>query len=345
MLRFSRSLPASPAGALAALLLTVLAVAAGGGAAQAVDDGAIGIRPAHESAFLHLRAAPGQTISNEAVVSNHTTSPVTLLDYPVDAHGSATGTFAMDAQNDARTGVGAWVRLQGERLVVPAGRDVPLPFTLHVPAATPPGDYAGALIIQAPPVIGKTAVHDGTAVRLNVVQRQGLRIYLHVDGTAVKSLTAGPLRWSDGPGSGTDFSLQVTNTGNTVLHPAADLAIASRIGTDTRLRFSAPQELLPGDRVTLHADLHHRAAVQVGTATATVRSEAGTRSVTATFVALPWAPIAGCGALVLLVLVLGALRRRARRARRAPRPIRHAVPGLPAGRPVPRGRHRAGLAG
>lgn len=345
MLRFSRSLPASPAGALAALLLTVLAVAAGGGAAQAVDDGAIGIRPAHESAFLHLRAAPGQTISNEAVVSNHTTSPVTLLDYPVDAHGSATGTFAMDAQNDARTGVGAWVRLQGERLVVPAGRDVPLPFTLHVPAATPPGDYAGALIIQAPPVIGKTAVHDGTAVRLNVVQRQGLRIYLHVDGTAVKSLTAGPLRWSDGPGPGTDFSLQVTNTGNTVLHPAADLAIASRIGTDTRLRFSAPQELLPGDRVTLHADLHHRAAVQVGTATATVRSEAGTRSVTATFVALPWAPIAGCGALVLLVLVLGALRRRARRARRAPRPIRHAVPGLPAGRPVPRGRHRAGLAG
>lgn len=340
MFRFSRTVPASPAGALTALLLTVLAVAAGGGAAQAVDDGAIGIRPAHESAFLHLRAAPGGTISNEAVVSNHTASAVTLLDYPVDAHGSATGTFAMDAQNDARHGVGAWVRLQGERIVVPAGHDVPLPFTLHVPAATPPGDYAGALIIQAPPVIGTTAVHGGTAVRLNVVQRQGLRIYLHVDGTAVKALSTGPLRWSDGSGTGTDFSLQVTNTGNTVLHPAAELAIASRIGTDARLRFTAPRELLPGDRVTLHADLPHRAAVQVGTATATVRSEAGTRSATAAFVALPWAPIAGCGGLVLVVLCLVALLRR-----RTPGRVRPAQSVRPAGRPVRRGRHRAGLVG
>lgn len=343
MFRSFRSLSVAPSGALAALLLAVLTVTASGGAAQAVDDGTLGIRPAHESDFLHLRALPGETIRDAAVVSNHTTSAVTLLDYPVDAHGSATGTFAMDARTDPRKGVGSWVRLPGDRLVVPAGHDKELPFTLHVPASTPPGDYAGALIIQAPPVIGTTAVHDGRAVRLDVVQRQGLRIYLHVDGTAVKGLSAGPLQWSDTTGGGADFSLPVTNTGNTVLHPAAELAVAGRIGADARLRFAVPRELLPGDLVTLHATLAHRATIEVGTATATVRSEAGTRTVTAAFVAIPAAPIAAGGALVLGLLLILAIRRRRGGATTPRRPV------APSGRPVApsgqRGRHRAGLAG
>lgn len=281
--------------------------------AHAVDNGTLGIRPAHESTFFHLHAYPGETLTNSAIVSNHTSKPVTLLDYPVDAHSSATGTFAMAAQTDMRTTVGAWTRLAVAKITVPAGSERPLPFRLHIPAGTAPGDYAGALIIQSPTVIGKTSTHNGTAVRLNVIQRQGLRIYLHVDGTATKTLTAGTLTWTD-TGDGTGFSLPVHNTGNTTLHPTATLTLASRIGANTRIRFTSPEALLPGDELTLHATLTHPATIQVGTATATVYSEAGQRTITASYVQLPWTAIkTGGGILILALIALLALAWRRRR--------------------------------
>lgn len=307
---------------LIALLATALASASGAISAQAVDTGTLGIRPAHESAFFHLHAYPGETLSNAAIVSNHTGKPVTLLDYAVDAHDSATGTFAMASRTDARSTVGKWVRLAHPSITVPAGSDEALPFQLAIPAGTAPGDYAGALIIQAPPVVGRTAVHNGTAVRLNVVQRQGLRIYLHVDGTATRALTAGSLGWTN-TGGGTDFTITIHNTGNTTLHPTAALSIVSPVGVNTRIRFTGVESILPGDRLTLHAHLTRPSAVQVGTATATVRSEAGTRTVSGQYTVLPWTPIMATLGALLLALLTGSVwvraRRRPRAASRAPR--------------------------
>jgi hypothetical protein len=333
---------------LLALLVLLSAGCAVGGAAvpaRAVDDGSLGIRPAHESAFFHLDTLPGTTIRNTAIVSNHTNEPVTLLDYAVDAHGSATGTFAMAAQTDARRGVGGWVQLAARTITVPARTERRLPFGLHVPAGTAPGDYTGALIIQSPPVEGATSVHGGTAVRLNIIQRQGLRIYLHVDGAAVKALTAGALS-STSSGGGVDCAVPVYNTGNVTLHPSAQLTVTSQVGVNTRIRFSSVDSVLPGGRLTLRAHLDHPAPVQIGTAVATVSSEAGTRRVTADFVALPWTGIAAALAVLLLTAALAvtraALGRRphsgARRAIRGARGPSHAAP------PIARARHRAELA-
>jgi hypothetical protein len=312
---------------LIALLATALETALGALPVHAVDTGTLGIRPAHESAFFHLNAYPGETLHNTAIVSNRTSRPVTLVDYAVDAHNSATGTFAMASQTDARTAVGSWTQLRDPAITVPAGAEKPLPFQLTVPAGTPPGDYAGALIIQAPPVIGKTAVHNGTAVRLNIVQRQGLRIYLHVDGTVTRTMSAGALGWTN-TGGGTDFSLPIHNTGNTTLHPTAALTIVSRVGTNARIRFTGVESILPGDRLTLHAHLGHPAAVQVGTASATVHSEAGTRTVSSDYTLVPWAPIVAALAALLLALLAtmgwvrmrGHLRARGARQRPSQRP-------------------------
>lgn len=319
---------------LITLLVTALGTVLGALPAHAVDTGTLGIRPAHESTFFHLSAYPGETLQNTAIVSNHTRKPVTLLDYAVDAHDSATGTFAMASETDARTTVGAWTRLHAPAIIVPAGSDEPLPFRLTVPAGTAPGDYAGALIIQAAPVIGATAVHDGTAVRLDVVQRQGLRIYLHVDGTATRTMSAGPLSWTS-TGGGTDFALPIRNTGNTTLHPAAGLTVVSRVGANARIRFTDVESILPGDQLTLHAHLTERDAIQIGTATATVTSEAGTRTITTDYTLLPWAPIATTFGALLLLLLAGAgwARARSRLRARTARPRRSPAPAS--------GRHRA----
>lgn len=302
---------------MAPVLLASVLVAGVVMPAHAVDDGAIGIRPANESDFFHLSLRPGESIEATAIVSNDTTSAVTLPTYPVDAVSDPTGAFAMADEDVARVGVGAWVELELEEVVVPAGSEVPVEFRLTVPADTPPGDYAGALIIQSPPVPGETTTVDGIAVRLDVIRRQGVRIYLDVEGTALTSLASGPLDWREDGGAVT-FTLGLHNTGNTVLHPDATVRLDGWIGDRAEVQFDVPEDLMPGAQVEVEAHLADAGIMRVGEANATVVSEAGREHLTTSVVYGPWLLI-GLGFLLIAAAAYATARlisfiRRARRA-------------------------------
>lgn len=299
----------------AALALVLLASA---GQAAAVDSGTLGIRPANESDFFHLSLYPGAATEVTAIVSNHTQTPVTLLNYPVDGQSTAQGTFALAAQSDVRSGVGAWTQLNADHITVPANSDLTVPFRISVPAGTPPGDYAGGLIIQTPPVQGQTTkVNGDTAVRLDVIQRQGVRIYLNVAGTAVKSLQHGDMSWQQS-GDALTFTLPLKNTGNTILHPSANLEISGWVGANTHLTFDTPESLLPGASLDLHAKLTQAPLIQAGNAEANITSEAGTGHAETAINYAPW-PLIIAGLLLVLAAIYGSWRmvRFVRRARRA----------------------------
>ncbi|WP_238324578.1 DUF916 domain-containing protein [Arthrobacter sp. Rue61a] len=299
--------------AMALLILEILLMA---GPASAVDNGTLGIRPETESDFFHLSLYPGATTEATAVVSNHTSSPVTLLTYPVDGENTVQGTFAMAAQSAPREGVGAWAELDTEQITVPANTDLKVPFRLTVPEGTPPGDYAGGLIIQSPTVQGKTtAVNGDTAIRLDTIQRQGVRIYLNVAGTAAKSLAHGSLSWKHN-GDNLDFTLPIRNTGNTILHPSAHMDLSGWPATATRLEFDTPDGLLPGASIDLHATLARAPMIQSGAAEATLTSEAGTAQAGLRVFYAPW-PLLVIGPVCFAAAFYGAWRafRFIRRAR------------------------------
>jgi len=295
-----------------------LVLLAGAGPAAAVDNGALGIRPANESDFFHLSLYPGAALEATAIVTNHTQSPVTLLNYPVDATSTPQGAFALANQDEPRPGVGGWVQLNGASITVAANSELKVPFRISVPAGTPPGDYAGGLIIQSPPVQGQTSnVNGDTSVRLDVIQRQGVRIYLNVAGTAIKALEPGDLSWQQ-TGDTLRFTLPLNNTGNTILHPSATLDVSSWLGANTQLKFDTPESMLPGSTLDLHARLAQAPAIQSGTADATITSEAGTGQAETSVVYAPW-PLILAGLLLVLAALYGAWRtaRFVRRARRA----------------------------
>jgi hypothetical protein len=300
------------------LTLAVLAVAlfSSTGPASAVDDGTVGIRPANESDFFHISLYPGAAIDAVAVVSNHTSAPVTLLDYPVDGQTTPQGGFALTSQTDPQKAIGAWVRLNADHVTIPANSDLKVPFRLTVPPGTPPGDYVGGVIIQSPPVQGKTTTVNGdTAVRLDVVQRQGVRIYLNVAGTAVKDLTHGEMSWEQN-GDTVAFTLPVHNAGNTVLHPAAELKLTGWPVTDTTLKFDTPESLLPGSSLDLHARLTQAPPALNGDASAQLTSEAGAGQTSTHILYAPWL-LFGIGLLAIIAGSYGAWRgtRFIRRAR------------------------------
>lgn len=292
--------------ALAAVALALAGLAASGAPAMAVDDGTLGIRPQSESDFFHLDLAPGAAADATAIVSNHTGAPVTLLTYPVDGQNTAQGTFAFAGKDDQAKGIGSWVHLDAGQVTVPANTDLPVHFRLTVPQGTPPGDYAGGVIIQAPPVQGQTTTVHDTAVRIDTVQRQGVRIYLKVDGTPVKSQSHGTLAWAqDGPNL--DFTLPVTNTGNTILHPTADLNLTGWPTNGAQAKFDTPEAVLPGATVDLHATLPGAPPAQTGTAEAKISSEAGTQDAAATVLYAPWLAL-GIALLALAAAAYGAWR-------------------------------------
>lgn len=299
-----------------ALVLLVLAVFSAAGQASAVDDGTVGIRPANESDFFHISLYPGAAIDAEAVVANHSQAPVTLLNYPVDGQTTPQGGFALASQTDPQKGIGAWVHLNADHLTIPAKSEMKVPFRLTVPPGTPPGDYAGGLIIQSPPVQGKTSTVNGdTAVRIDVVQRQGVRIYLNVAGTAVKTLTHGDLAWEQ-KGDDLAFTLPVHNTGNTILHPAAELKLTGWPIPETTLKFDTPESLLPGSSIDLHATVPKTPAAMNADAQAQLSSEAGTAQASSHVLYAPWL-LLGVGLLILAGASYGAWRgiRFIRRAR------------------------------
>ncbi|KFF60843.1 hypothetical protein JF66_01695 [Cryobacterium sp. MLB-32] len=303
---------------VAALALSPFLIGLGAAPATAVDDGTLGIRPELESDFFHINLAPGAAIDANAIVSNHSAEAVTLLNYAVDGQSTPQGAFALAAQSDARTGVGAWVSLGAESITVPANSQLTVPFRLSVPATATPGDYAGGVIIESAPVQGETTNSGGDAsVRLDVIQRQGVRIYLAVAGTAVPTLTHGDLGWTVSNDTVT-FTLPITNTGNTILHPTAVLDISSWIGATANIDFATPESILPGATLDLQANLTGAPFLQAGTAEAALASDAGDTRVSTSFVYAPWWFVLA-SALILAAIAFGIWRillfvRRARRA-------------------------------
>lgn len=276
-------------------LLFALAPAA---PAAAVDDGTLGIRPELEADFFHITLDAGSSIDATAIVTNHTDAEVTLLTYAVDGMSTPQGAFALADQDDTQVGSGAWVTVDAESITVPAESEARVPFTLSVPVGTRPGDYPGGLIIQSPTIEGETTTNEGdAALRLDVIQRQGVRIYLTVAGTPVETLEHGDLRYEQADG-GLTFTLPITNTGNSILNPTAELDLSSMIGANETVTFTAPESILPGATLDLTAQITPAPFLQLGTATATLTSAAGTDTAGTGVNYAPWWFIAGL--LVLL---------------------------------------------
>lgn len=281
--------------ALTAALILLPAVFSVGFAskAQAVDNGTLGIHPATESDFFHLSAAPGDVLNETAVINNYTSAQVSLLSYVVDGLTTPQGAFALANQDSTPTSVGLWSHYESQTILVPAESSVAVPFSIHIPADATPGDYAGGLIIQEPLENGAvTNAADGTPLRLDVIHRQGVRIYLTVSGARTATLKAGDLAWSQS-GEKVQITLPISNTGNTTLHPQGDVTLASILGVNETIQFANIESISPGSSVDLHATLNKAAFIQLGQVTAHVSSEAATLTVASSFVNIPWLILVG----------------------------------------------------
>lgn len=342
-------------GALVMLLVLVTAVLGGLGLsirpAAAAESTNYGIRPAEAADHFAMELAPGAATAQTAIVSNRSDETVTFKVYPADALTTDQGGFALRSRDEARVGVGLWAELPFDTVTISAGAQKEVPFRLTVPTAATPGDYAGGIILEAPPREGTPGeVGEQTAVQLNVVERVGVRVYLKVSGTARADLSVGPLSATDEDGA-LAFTLPITNTGNVNLKPVVTATVRATVGGGTDLTFRQVESLLPGQTATVRATWQDPPSLLWARVDAVVAHEGGTERAQVDVRRVPVVPAAIITAAALLAL-WGCVRA-ARTVRQARRVLRQHAPPAPASDrrpaagtsvPVPAGAAGAGRA-
>jgi hypothetical protein len=179
------------------------------------QDSPLSIKPVVASPVSYLQTAwfletvvPGEIVEREVEVSNSSDRVVEAELFSNDALQTVDGSFAYKDNTVENTQVGTWINVLQRTVSVPAKGSVRVHFLISAPKNTPPGEYAGVIS-----VVEKKPTDQG---KINVQFRQGVRLYLTVQGeyttsvevAEVETITDASTSWKDIAANPLDFDPQ-----------------------------------------------------------------------------------------------------------------------------------------
>jgi len=242
-----------------ALCCTGLALAAIAAlAAQGAGAASFSIRPGHydaadpaSRAYFKRAVAPAGSFSDDVVVSNGGSTPVTLLVYPVDGLTGQTSGSVYANRETPRRKAGAWVRVDAPRITVLPGTEATVGFTARVPAGTRPGDHLAGIAFEDTDV--------GTSsgrFQVRQVLREVVGVLIRVPGPAQARLQLGRLSLRTLPGTRLgSVVVGIGNRGGLLCKPRLSVGL-----TAPKLHETVSRQLdtiLPGDTIAYPLVLRH----------------------------------------------------------------------------------------
>ena len=209
-----------------------------------------------ERTAIHLIASPGQTVSDNAILTNYSYTQTLNFDvYGSDAYNTVKlGVFTLNPPKAPKVDVGKWITLPVNIRTVPPRQSVTFHFAVTVPMNASPGDHAGGVVALnlAPP----TGVQNGT--NLAIQRGSGIAVYVRVPGKLVPGVAAaniGVAKSTPPLGFGTSTArahYSVLNTGNEVLNGKAQLEATNVFGTVVKRYKAVPIDaLIPGQKMSV----------------------------------------------------------------------------------------------
>ncbi|WP_285137565.1 DUF916 domain-containing protein [Microbacterium sp. lyk4-40-TSB-66] len=272
---------------------------------------------------------PGGTVGDALYVANRSPQPITLSVYAADGFLTEDGSLDILAGGVASTDLGSWVQVEAPELTLDSGASAEVPFLITVPADAPPGDYAAGVVASM-----RVTADNGTITE----RRLGSRVHLRVLGDLAPALTVGDVvvdyHGTANPveaGSAT-VTYTLTNTGNTRLDPAVDVALGGPFGLAAVSAADDAPELLPGSSLQRTVEVAGVVPLGLLAADVTATSQVVSRTLAgaepsaldplvsegaAATAAMPWTVLAILAALALFIVwrVVAARRRKAAHAR------------------------------
>jgi hypothetical protein len=199
----------------------------------AVEDGAVGAKPAYpkadnartKSIFIYTLKL-GETASDGVKVVNTGSKTKSVHLYPVDGVLASGGTFSCAQEVEPRKDVGAWLKLSDEHVVVPGNGSVTVPFTVTVPAQADVGEHNGCVAIQEE---DQKSATTGNGVALTF--RTAIRVAVTIPGKIVKSLDFIGVTASKNEAGSVVVVPTIRNTGNVSLDTQLKTELSPIFGT------------------------------------------------------------------------------------------------------------------
>jgi hypothetical protein len=227
-------------------------------AAQGAGAASFSIRPGHydandpaSRAYFKRSVAPGASFSDDVVVSNGGSTPVTLLVYPVDGLTGQTSGSVYANRDAPRRKAGAWVRVAAGRITVEPGTDVTVGFTARVPAGAAAGDHLAGIAFEDTDVSTSSG-----RFQVRQVLREVVGVLIRVPGVAQARLQLGRLVLRTLPGTSLgSVVVGIGNRGGLLCKPRLSVALSTRKLHETVSR--QLDTILPGDTIAYPLVLRH----------------------------------------------------------------------------------------
>jgi len=234
------------------LLATACAVAccAFAPGAGAATIGGFGARPAHfdpsnpaTRAYFIRTVARGGSFTDQVIVSNSASKPVTLRVYPVDGLTGATSGVVYGNRGDRLQGAGQWVTPASSLVIVPARSQLTVGFTVQVPRNAPVGQHLAGIALED--------AHSGKSTgRFSVTEvlRTVVGIEVAVPGAThsrvtLQSFSIAPIDGTTTP----SVVVGLTNAGTNLCKPALSVSLGGPGGVQHASR--QLDTVLPGDSI------------------------------------------------------------------------------------------------
>ncbi len=206
---------------------------------------------------LTYLADPGAVIHDAVTVFNFGNVQENFRIYATDAFNNDEGQFDLLPADQPPTDVGSWVTFPQEGITVPPGKQATIPITITIPVDAGAGDHAGAIVASSP-----TSGTDDAGNVVTFDRRTGSRMYIRVNGPLTADLAVADVETTYdhavNPLGGTAHVMyRIENRGNVRLTGAVTLSVAGPFGIgEKNVTVRDLTELLPGQEVTLTADIH-----------------------------------------------------------------------------------------
>lgn len=206
---------------------------------------------------LTYLADPGAVIHDAVTVFNFGNVQENFRVYATDAFNNDEGQFDLLPADTQPTDVGTWVTFPQEGITVPPGKQATIPITITIPLDAGAGDHAGAIVASSP-----TSGTDSAGNVVTLDRRTGSRVYIRVNGPLTADLAVADVETTYdhavNPFGGTaHVKYRIENRGNVRLTGSVKLSVAGPFGIGEK-NVTVPDltDLLPGQEVTMTADIH-----------------------------------------------------------------------------------------
>lgn len=155
--------------------------------------------PGADRGYFRFKGVRGADSAQVLEVTNPTAKPKTIRLAACDGLSAVFGGVAYSNDGEPTVGVGSWIVLSANEVIVPAGATVRIPFKVRVPANATNGAHIGGVSVWEPAAVTKSTSTPSGSVQTNVhiVSRMVTTVWVTIPGPtepaiAISGLSVSP---------------------------------------------------------------------------------------------------------------------------------------------------------